>query len=53
VGLSLENLGDTHWESAEYFFASRLPGEPTAGVEDLHFVPGNPRNARVVLAYHF
>jgi outer membrane receptor protein involved in Fe transport len=53
VGLILENLGDTHWESAEYFFASRLPGEPAEGVEDLHFVPGNPRNVRVALAYHF
>jgi outer membrane receptor protein involved in Fe transport len=53
VGLILENLGDTHWESAEYYFASRLPGEPAAGVDDLHFVPGNPRNVRVVLAYHF
>jgi outer membrane receptor protein involved in Fe transport len=53
VGLILENLGDTHWESAEYLFTSRLPGEPAAGFDDLHFVPGNPRNARVVLAYHF
>jgi len=53
VGLILENLGDTHWESAEYFFASRLPGEPAGGVDDLHFVPGNPRSARVVLAYFF
>jgi outer membrane receptor protein involved in Fe transport len=52
VGLILENLGNTHWESAEYFFESRLAGE-LAGVEDLHFVPGNPRNVRVVLAYHF
>jgi outer membrane receptor protein involved in Fe transport len=51
-GLILENLGNTHWESAEYYFESRLAGEP-AGVEDLHFVPGNPRNVRVVLAYHF
>jgi outer membrane receptor protein involved in Fe transport len=53
VGLILENLGDTHWESAEYLFTSRLPGEPAAGFDDLHFVPGNPRNVRVLLAYHF
>jgi len=51
-GLILQNLGNTHWESAEYFFESRLAGE-AAGVEDLHFVPGNPRNVRVVLVYHF
>jgi hypothetical protein len=49
--LILENLGNTHWESAEYDFESRLAGE-AAGVEELHFVPGNPRNVRVVLAYH-
>ena len=53
VGLILENLGNTHWETAEFFFTSRLEGEPPAGVEDLHFVPGNPRNARAVLAYYF
>jgi outer membrane receptor protein involved in Fe transport len=51
-GLIFENLGNTHWESAEFFFESQLAGEP-APVEDLHFVPGNPRNVRVVLAYHF
>jgi outer membrane receptor protein involved in Fe transport len=53
AGLLLENLGNTHWESAEYFFTSRLPGEPAGGVDDLHFVPGNPRSARVVVAYYF
>jgi outer membrane receptor protein involved in Fe transport len=52
VGLIVENLGNTDWESAEFFFESQLAGE-AVGVEDLHFVPGNPRNARVVLAYHF
>jgi outer membrane receptor protein involved in Fe transport len=52
VGVIVENLGNTHWESAEFFFESQLAGE-LAGAEDLHFVPGNPRNARVVLAYHF
>jgi len=52
VGLIVENLGNTHWESAEFFFESQLLGEPDP-VADLHFVPGNPRNARVLLAYHF
>jgi hypothetical protein len=52
VGLIVENLGNTDWESAEFFFESQLLGEPDP-VADLHFVPGNPRNARAVLAYHF
>jgi outer membrane receptor protein involved in Fe transport len=52
LGLIVENLGNTEWETAEFLFESQLATE-AAGVEDLHFVPGNPRNARVVLAYHF
>jgi outer membrane receptor protein involved in Fe transport len=53
LSVALENLFDTQWESAEFFYASRLPGERLAGFDDLHFVPGNPRNVRVGLAYHF
>jgi len=53
LSLTVENLFDSDWESAEFFFASRLPGEPAEGVEDLHFVPGYPRHVRVALAYRF
>jgi outer membrane receptor protein involved in Fe transport len=53
VFLGVENVFDTEWESAEYFFASRLPGEPVDGALDLHFVPGNPRNVQLGLSFYF
>ena len=43
ASLSVENLLNTEWREAQLFFASRLQGEPAAGVPDTHFVPGNPR----------
>jgi hypothetical protein len=36
-----------------YFYESRLPGEPSAGVADVHFHPGQPRSFRVSLSYRF
>jgi len=41
--LSVRNLTNTDWRQAQFFYASRLPGEPSSGVEDIHFVPGTPR----------
>jgi hypothetical protein len=37
----------------DYFFASRLPGEPLGGVEDIHFHPAVPRTVRVSLIVGF
>jgi len=33
----------------DYYYASRLPGEPAGGVEDIHFHPMEPRSFRVSL----
>ncbi len=41
--LSIENLFDADWREAQFLFESRLPGEPAAGIADIHFTPGNPR----------
>jgi hypothetical protein len=41
--LSIENLTNTEWREGQFFFTSRLQGEPAAGVPDVHFTPGNPR----------
>ncbi|RMH32068.1 MAG: TonB-dependent receptor [Nitrospirae bacterium] len=41
--VSVRNLMNTDWRQAQFFYASRLPGEPGGGVEDIHFVPGTPR----------
>ena len=37
----------------DYYFASRLPGEPPGGVEDIHFHPAVPRTVRVGLVVGF
>ncbi|HXG90502.1 MAG TPA: TonB-dependent receptor [Vicinamibacterales bacterium] len=37
----------------DYFYASRLPGEPSEGIEDIHFHPTLPRTARVSLIIGF
>lgn len=51
VSLDLEvlNLFDSRDDDIEYFYASRLPGEPDEGVEDLHLHPFEPRTVRVGL----
>ena len=43
----LENVFDTQWRSADFYFESFVPGIDAAPTEDFHFVPGNPRNVRV------
>jgi hypothetical protein len=37
----------------DYFYASRLPGEPSAGVDDIHTHPAEPRTARLSVLYSF
>jgi outer membrane receptor protein involved in Fe transport len=51
--LKLENVFDTDYESAQFIYESRLPGEPDEGVRDRHFTPGNPRNLRAAVTYYF
>ena len=51
--MSVENLTNTEWREAQFFFTSRLPGEPAAGVADLHFTPGTPRAVLGGLAWRF
>jgi len=51
--LFIQNLFDTKWEQAIFAFTSRLPNEPPGGVQDIHFVPGNPRFFMGGLAWYF
>ena len=44
--MSLFNLFDSHDNAASYYYTSRLPGEPAAGVADLQVHPLEPRSAR-------
>ncbi|MET0252024.1 MAG: TonB-dependent receptor [Novosphingobium sp.] len=51
VGVDVLNLFDARDADITYFYASRLPGEPAAGVEDTHIHPVEPRQVRVSLRY--
>ena len=47
------NLLDARHSDVDYFYTSRLPGEPAGGVDDVHSHPVTPRTARVTLAVTF
>ena len=49
----VQNLLNTKWEQATFYFTSRLRNEPAEGVPDIHFVPGNPRYFLGGLAWYF
>jgi outer membrane receptor protein involved in Fe transport len=51
--LSIENLTNVDWREAQFFFTSRLPGEPAEGVDDIHFTPGTPRSFFGGIAFRF
>lgn len=51
--LFVQNLFNTKWEQATFYFTSRLRNEPPAGVPDTHFVPGVPRMVMGGLAWYF
>lgn len=51
--LQVFNLFNARTSDVDYFYASRLPGEPAAGVEDVHFHPSEPRAVRLVAGYRF
>jgi len=49
VSADVFNLFNANMSDIDYYFASRLPGEPAGGVEDIHFHPAVPRTARLSL----
>ncbi|MFO7893569.1 MAG: TonB-dependent receptor plug domain-containing protein [Longimicrobiales bacterium] len=53
LGASLMNLLDAADADIAYFYRSRLPDEPTDGIEDLHFHPVEPRQLRVTLSWGY
>jgi hypothetical protein len=48
--LQVFNLLDQESSDVDYFYTSRLPGEPVAGVDDVHTHPQEPRTFRLVLS---
>jgi hypothetical protein len=51
--LSLYNLFNTHANSSAYYYTSRLPGEPTAGIDGIQVHPLEPFSAVVKMTMTF
>ena len=47
------NIFDSTASDIDYFYTSRLRGEPDGGVDDIHFHPTLPRSARISLQVGF
>jgi outer membrane cobalamin receptor len=53
IGVDIFNLFDSADSDIDYYYRSRLPGEPAEGVADIHFHPTLPRTARLNLNLTF
>jgi hypothetical protein len=51
--LAVLNLLDSEAADIQYYYPSRLPGEPVGGIEDVHFHPVEPRQARLTVHWVF
>jgi hypothetical protein len=47
------NLANTRADDIQYFYISRLHGEPAGGVGDVHSHPVEPRQVRASLGWQF
>lgn len=45
------NLLDSDDHDIDYFYASRLPGEPASGIEDVHYKVFEPRQLRASIRF--
>jgi hypothetical protein len=53
IQASVFNLFDREVADVDYFYTSRLPGEPLEGVDDIHTHPTPPRTFRIGLVASF
>ncbi len=53
LSLAAFNLLDRKDNDVEYFYASRLPGEPAEGIEDIHLHPVERPNVRLGIDFRF
>ena len=53
VELEILNLLDSDDHDIDYFYPSRLTGEPDEGIEDNHYHPVEPRTLRLKIDYKF
>lgn len=52
IAIDALNLLNQSDNDIEYYYASRLPGEPAGGIEDIHLHPVEPRTFRVMFTWH-
>ncbi|WAC03205.1 TonB-dependent receptor [Lacinutrix neustonica] len=52
LGFSIENIFDTEWNETQFLTESRLANE-VESVEEIHFTPGTPFNAKATITYNF
>jgi hypothetical protein len=50
VALEVFNLLDRAVSDVDYYYTSRLPGEPLQGISDVHSHPQGPRSIRLVVS---
>jgi outer membrane receptor for ferrienterochelin and colicin len=53
VALDVFNLFNRRASDIDYFYTSRLSGEPATGIADLHSHPAEPRSFRLTVAMSF
>jgi outer membrane receptor protein involved in Fe transport len=53
LALDIFNLFDAEDSDIDYFYTSRLPGEPEEGIDDMHTHPVEPRAFRVSLTWQY
>ncbi len=52
LGINIENIFDTEWNETQFATNSQLSNE-TVPVEEIHFTPGTPFNAKATITYKF
>ncbi len=53
IELEAFNLTNRHASAIDYYYQSRLPGEPVEGVNDIHFHPIESRSVKMSLVSNF
>ncbi|MEO7338180.1 MAG: TonB-dependent receptor [Caldimonas sp.] len=53
LALDVFNLFDRRASDIDYYYVSRLKGEPAGGVGDIHSHPVEPRSARITMTVRF
>lgn len=51
ITLTVLNVLDSKARDVQYYYASRLSGEPMDGVDDIHFHPAEPRQLRLEVSW--